>query len=255
MFFFHFFVELSLTQALNGWLIERHIEKARSGLLMMRNNDLPHSCDMSQVRKYHEINGICPGLPLLGCMLHLTHQLPNPTVKRCDFYGKLKATNLIGITVNLLENCLLPTLLNDRKCSLSEAKNVSIIRVSKNKLCSVQIRRDPVREKIMIYDANTEERLHDDHDDTPEYICSFDLLPSRGLGKNSIPPTTSFLFQKVFIEDYLTNDDCGSLSNALQILKSKNPSAFLRRITFILTVTRSARSVLFYNWNPSVFQR
>ena len=236
-------------------MIERHIEKARLGLLAGRKRSRPHSYDIIQDHKYHEVNDRCPGIPLLGCILHLTHQLPNPTVKRCDFYGQLKATSLIGITVNLLENCLLPSLLNDRKCSLSEVKNVNIIRISENKYSSIQVRRDPIREKILMYDSTTDERLCDNHDDNPEYICSFDILPSRGLGKISTPPATSFLFQNVFIEDYLTSDQRGSLSHALQILKSKNPSAFLRRITFILTVTRSARSVLFYNWNPSVFQR
>ena len=250
-----FCVELSLTQALNGWIIERHIEKTRLGLL--RKRDKIQSCygDTNQERHYEEIDDMCPGLPYLGCILHLTHQLPNPTVKRCDIYGQVKATSLIGITMNLLEHCLLPVLFNDRKCSLSEVKSVIIIRKCRNKYSSLQVRRDPIRDSVMMYDNATDERLFDNHDDTPEYICAFDLLPNRGLGKYSSPPATSFLFQKVFIEDYLTNNDPGSLCQALTILKNKNPSAFLRRITFILTVTRSARSVLFYNWNPSLFQR
>jgi hypothetical protein len=250
---FAFATELSLTQALNGWVIERHIEKARLGLLVNKHEN---SALIGQDQKYKAIDQKCPGLPHLGCILHMTHQLPNPTVKRCDFYGMLQTTSLIGLTINLLEHCLLPALFNDRKATVADVKGITILRIIRDSCSSIQCRRDPIRESVTMYDSVTEERLFDYHDDSPEYVCTFDLLSSRVFGKYSSPPATSFLFQKVFVEDYLTNEnESGSLSHALMILKSQNPSVFQRRITFILTVTKMARSALFYNWNPSVFQR
>jgi len=192
--------------------------------------------------------------------------LPHPAVQRLQFESSVRATVLAKMTFNFLERGLIQPLF-DKRLRVSDVSGLDVFRFCGKDIPKVvRFSCENHQNTVQVYDAINNSLIFDDPSDSPEYIAVFGLRQETGnmqkfdLEKRrkpqlaSSPPPSSFLFRSVFVEDHLGDGRSDSLSSAIIKLVSSSPHAFLRSVAFVIRMTKSSQSVLFYNWNPQTKQ-
>jgi hypothetical protein len=109
--------------------------------------------------------------------------------------------------------------------------------------------------RVIGVDEQSVEPVRDSPIDCPEYICFFWCEPFSGgvsADDKGILSKLSFHFRQVVIDDGSGESDGKRFIDALNALKGRNPTVFMRSLGFVLTVKRNRRSLLTYNWDPKV---
>lgn len=220
--------ELTLNQALISWCIERHLERARVGLCSIPIEILSKKDKKSD--KMLLISKLCTGLPSLGGILMKSKDLPHPGIKQFDLGGNFPATRLAILAVSCLEKAILMPVFG-RRVGIKDISGLTTIRLSHLPQIVKMRHISSDDNNISVEDSLTKSAIFDSPMDSPQYIFVYGLsketeqirrqdVQNRKKSKH-VAPSSAFLFQKVSIDDYLSDEIQGSLSNALKILMNK----------------------------------
>lgn len=248
-------IELTLNQALVSWVIERFLENASLEPLEQSEDVLP-SKNLDLMSK------LSPGLPILSTILSKGVTLPHPGVKRIGLKWCLKSVDIASLTLECLERVILGSLYDKKRVDAQDVIGLEILRFVDRESGFVTMKQiEPTIAHVMNTDNLT---AIDKSVDSPTFVVIYGLSREteimRRIGQEKrthpkgSPPFSSFLFQKVSIDDFLAKDTPGSLSNALKTVMLRKPSVFIRRISFILSVSRTELNALFYNFNPNTIE-
>jgi len=252
-------LELTLNQALTSWIIERHLERSRLGLRPFVHWENKRSNN----EKIDPINKLCIGLPCLGSILQSSCTLPHPAVKKAEFNGNIRSTEIPKLLFSLLDR-MVYTMFDGKKRHINDVNGLNILRLCGSaKPRTVHLCPLAGHQTVHTVDASTNEILLENGAMSPQYISCYGLsyetenirrdeIDRRKVSPHGIP-SSSFLFQKVsIVDDHSSRSD--SLSNALSRCMLSTPYAFMRRLATIMVVTRTKTTILFYNWNPQVYE-
>ena len=257
----HILVEMTLNQVLMGWHIERHLQNSMTSSIgtYTKNHDNPL---LSATKSRDHLNDdpidkLCPGHSYLRSLLETADYLPHPAIKKSEFKGTIKSIMISRLTMNILEQCILSTIFNEKKISVRDIRGLHIVRKSSitNSLRSVKLFRKDGSKEVTTHIIENGKDVTDCPTDSPVYICTYGLSPDTEAPRKDkrrgalAPPFTSLLFQQVATEN-LHDSSKKSLVDAVTLLKSKNPPIFYRHIAFIMIVSRTSCRILAYNWNP-----
>ena len=216
------FAELTLNQALVSWIMERYLEKVG---LAPRNQ-------LEESFRHHELNPIsklCPGLPVLTRILSEYETLPHPGIKRISLKWCAKSTEVASLTLECVERAILASLYDKKRVEAQEIMGLEMIRLVRNEAIFVNMKHGEASKPFVSNSDNL--MVLDEPTDSPQFVVVYGLskeieitrrvsLEKRTHSKN-FPPFSSFLFQKVSIDDFLAKDIPGSLSNALKTVMLK----------------------------------
>ncbi len=218
---------MTLNQALVSWVIERHLERARLGLCRLPIGIVE---DKKERNLTLPISKICPGLTSLGSFLTtVSRSFPHPAVKKLDFYCAVKATEVASLSLHCLERCILgPLFGNKKKIGAKDIVGLQMLRVCQSHTTSIDLKYSDPPKAVQVYSKDKNEVIIDRPMDSPQIIIVYGLnektekvrrkdLMERTQSQYA-PPPGSFLFQKVSIDDFLSDKMSGSLSNALNDL-------------------------------------
>ncbi len=216
--------ELTLNQALVSWITERHLELARLGQCRLHVNTLEDARSLES--KVLHISRLSPGLTSLGGILAISEKLPHPAIKKVQVSWTAKSTDLSSLTLDCLERGILLPLYGSKKIDASDVLGLRTIRVLNGSANEVKIKSvNPHGTNVM--DENNVMIL-DSPTTSPQYLIIYGLsFETEEIRRREIvertqikgaPPITTFLFQKVSIDDYLSDSVDGSLSSALKEL-------------------------------------
>ncbi len=174
------------------------------------------------------ISKICVGLPSLGGILARCKDLPHPAIKHFEFTGSFPSSQLSTISKLCLEKALLSSVFN-RRIGTKEVDGLTTIRLHGDRPQIVKMR--SIDSNVVVNDIETNDMIIDRPIDSPEYISVYGLsgetekvrrqdIDNRNKSQH-VPPSSSFLFEKVSIDDYLSGEIQGSLSNALKVLNAR----------------------------------
>ena len=239
-------VELSLSQVLVAWSIERHLEAARMGMLRHREEEAAATNSFDQ-SKLVSINRAMPGLQALEDMILIASNLPHPAIARVECQGILRATLLANLTLELLEATLYTINPKTKKYD-----GVDIIRYHSLEGASrVTIRKDsnPTSSaRIEMLGKGTE--LRDLPTSSPQYIVVYGVN-NESYNSNIHSPQNMF-FKHVFSG---IEQDASSFSQALSKIKNLKPSLFQRHLVIMVKVSRCNRTLMTYNAHPELRTR
>lgn len=242
----HKWVELSLSQALAAWNIERHLESSRLGLLQDELEECAQ-CEgnnkSSEQTKLKSLNQMLPGLPTLENMICICHDLPSPAIAMVKNVSMLRATVLANLTLELLE-AMLSSIVHKKK----NFEGVDIIRYTEERASLVNITKSKNCARVELLGRG--KVLRDKPTDSPEYIVVFGLS-----GVSQTSDIGGHLFFKQVCYQTSTQQETSAFSQALSRIKKSHPSLFQRHLVFILRVSRSARILMAYNANPQIISK
>jgi hypothetical protein len=206
-----------LNQALVSWVIERYLENASLEPLEQSKDPLP-SKNLDLMSK------LSPGLPMLTTILSKGVALPHPGVKQISLKWCLKSVDIASLTLECLEKVILGSLYDKKRVDAQDVTGLQILRFVNGESGFVTMKQiEPTRAHVMNTDNFT---AIDKSVDSPTFVVVYGLSREteimRRIGQEKrthpkgSPPFSSFLFQKVSIDDFLAKDTPGSLSNALK---------------------------------------
>jgi len=216
--YIHDWILLTLNQVARAWSIETLLS-------------------IQEKLQSHDETGQWPWHPSFSSLYEILYEasdLPHPAVRRLDFEGTMRATSLSSYTQSLLQDVVLKEMGVNLRNTEVQSTILSFRRSSKSRSSeSVSfVTRDGM---TRVYrEGNV---VHDTPVDSPCYNVFFSIVqyedgPLR-------------LFQDVAIGHGLIDPEA---QNALQEAKRLSPRSFLRSIAFFITVSRTERSLLLYNW-------
>lgn len=213
-----------------AWVVERHLERTRLGLLHLPIGTLEDNKERNTNRTL-PISKICPGLPSLGGILTSISHLPHPAVKKLEFPCTVKATEVASLSLNCLERGILGPLFGNKKVGAKDVAGLQTLRLCQSLASLVELKHADPSKVVQVYDKDTSDLILDRPMDSPQIIVVYGLneitekVRRKDLMESTqsqyAPPIGSFLFQKVSFDDYLADKIPGSLSYALGVLKSK----------------------------------
>lgn len=213
-----------------SWVIERHLERARLGLLHFPIQTIEDQGGQN-ANLTLPVSRICQGLPSLAGILSSTFNLPHPAVKKLDFPCRVKTTELASLFLNCLERGVLSPLFGSKKVGAKDIAGLQTLRLCKSHSSLVELKHLEPFKYVQVYDKDTGSLIVDRPMDSPQFIAVYGLnevtekvrrkdILEKTQSQFSVPPG-SFLFQKVSVDDYLDDRIPGSLSNALKELTLK----------------------------------
>ena len=256
-------LQLTLNQALIGWLSERMFERSYFGHL--RPTEEP-SIDKFDTKQNMLVDALCPGLLAFKSTFESSCNLPHPCILKFETSGVIRSSAVATMTLDLLENCILAPLVENKMISIIEdddcskqlfterlRNNLKIIRLSRSARPNVaQMKWQANGRKKAAVSISSKNRglrkVEDSPVDCPEYICFF-ALAERDLNINSIDAQLR-LYREVVIHDGIS--ERSESIKILQSVKKQSPEAFMRSFGFILSVKRNSRRLWIYNWNPKL---
>lgn len=198
--------ELTLNQAILSWVMERHLE-----------------------RSTHSLRSFLPDT-IIGFknIVQASNQIPHPALKSVEFSGNVKSTEIPKLVFVLLE-CLITTLFDGKKRQIHELHGLQTFRFcGDSKPRPVRLFPTSSNQTVHAVDFSTNELIPDNPAINPQYMSSFGLsieteklLRSEISNRKKSPhtvPYSSFLFQKVFVDDRMESD---SVTIALKKLMSR----------------------------------
>lgn len=265
----------SLNQVLVAWSIERHVEKSQGGLFKQPFRigqccNSPQSMSISHRDRGQGVDKECVGLPGLLSILNSSYHLPHPAIQRLKLDGTMQAPSLAKLTLDLLQQCILPPLLNEKVQwrALFDLPQLSIIRTSNTlEPRQVNLACESPRNGSQVVAVHKVDGqvIQDAQIDCPEYICfyCFRQYPRRAgepdvmidPQNNAHPHLSSFMFREVMVDEGMDDRRACAFSEILTALKTSAPSLFQRSLVFILCVGRESRSLFTYNWEPSKLEK
>lgn len=241
-------VELSLSQVLVAWSIERHLDAARIGLLRHTGEEAAENestCTDTEQSKLESINQTIPGLQALEDMILVASELPHPAIVRVECRSMLRATVLATHTLDLL-NAILSTIAPKMKT----CGGVDIVRYAAPEGASlVNIGKDNTSDSncVRVESMGRGKELKDQPTSSPEYIAVFGL--NRESHKSSIDSPQNMFFKHVFSG---IEQDTFAFSQALSQIKNARPSLFQRHLVFVVKASRYSRILMTYNAHPQL---
>ena len=258
---------LTLNQVVAAWLIERHIQRSRTGLLSpcLRQEEPPgpnNIVDVARERRLREIDKLCPGLPELIDVLRSSAELPHPAVKTLEFNTVMMASSVASHTVGLLRDCILKNLSSGKATDpsiISLATNTVVIRSSrgdKSQVVTLVPKRDSLSPSVSLELGMSDRKaISDSPIDCPEYVCYFCWESYSDANKERSRDEVPMVFPEVIIGDVVRDRRPSLFSQRLIELKQRFPSTFLRSFAFILSVKRNRQTLTMYNWDPKLVSK
>jgi len=251
---------LTLNQALVAWVTERMLERSFYNLLRPIKE---HSINQFDIKQKVLMDTLCPGLPAVKNILESSYDLPHAAIMRYDNAGVIRSSAVATLTLDLLENCILGPLFENKMIGLLDGDERSKRLLSEKLNSNLRIIRLSRSEKPHIahlkWNANGRKKssvsissksgalriVEDSPVDCPEYICFFSLA-ERDRNIKAIDSHLR-LYREVVIHDGISEK-----SESIELLESvreKSPQAFMRSFAFIFSVRRNSRRLWMYNWN------
>ena len=205
-------VELSLSQVLAAWTIERHLEGSRLGVLKNTQKGCSEGCEMTKRSKLEALNQALPGLTALEEMMSIAIELPHPAIVRVQNKHILRATTLAYHTLELMEKAILGSIFNQKIIPMP-FEGVDIIRCT-DRAYLVNITRDYVARNIARVEMLGKKRtLIDKPSDNPEYICVFGLGKDDECKQSSPGINASHMFFKeIFVQRPTSSQETSAFS-------------------------------------------
>ena len=259
-------LHLSFNQALISWVSERMFERSDFGVL---RPIIEPGADKFDVKQNLMVDTLCPGLLAFRKIFESSCNLPHPCIMKFENSGVIRSSSIATSTLDLLENCILAPLVENKMiCPIEKDdgpkrlhsetldKNLKIIRLSRSEKPSITRIKWQARGRkkaAVSIDSNSGSlrRVKDSPVDCPEYICFF-ALAERDSNVRSIDAQLR-LYREVVIHDGISEKS--ESIEVLQSVKKQNPEAFLCSFGFMLSVRRNIRRLWIYNWNPKLAQR
>ncbi|KAL7554217.1 hypothetical protein ACHAWF_017632 [Thalassiosira exigua] len=240
----HKWVELSLSQVIMAWSIERHIESACLGLL--RVEPQRSHCETTEEAKVKALNQALPGITVLEDLLKHSSALPHPAIVSVQKETTLRSTILAKLTLDMLE-AILNLIVNKQ----SIFKWAHIVRFTDNDGASLVNITHSEKNSARVELSGERKVVTDKPTDSVEYIAVFGLNGAMGREEpgNSDMKSNHF-FKHVNVQVSTSTAEASAFSQALSRLVDANPSLLDRRIALMLKVSRSARTLMTYNVNP-----
>lgn len=239
-FFLHSqWLELSLSQVVAAFCIERHIESSQLGLLHHAHNI---DKDCLERSKLESLNRVYPGLPAFEDMMMIAHNMPHPVITRVEHKSMLRAINLADITLDLFES-----MINSLASKKKSSDAIDILRYNLHRGYSVvTMRKDKTHGCARVELSTSGAVIRDKPTDCPEYIVVFGL--SRESLKSNINTPMNLFFKQVFPQ----SDESSPFFQALSCVKLAKPSLFQRHLVLIIRISRSTRTLVTFNVNPDL---
>lgn len=259
-------LHLTLNQALVAWITERLIERSFFNLCRPIEDSVIHQFQLNQKG---QVESLCPGLSAIHGIFESSHSLPHPAIMRHENSGVISSSAIATLTLELLENCILGPLVENKMIALIDtdtrskgllseklSPNLRIIRLSRSEKPHIANLKWNVsgRKKAAISISSKKgifRAVEDSPVDCPEYICFF-TLAERDPNIKSIDAQLR-LYREVVIHDGISEKS--ESIDLLESVKKRTPQAFTRSFGFILSVKRDARRLWAYNWNPKLVKR
>ena len=251
-------IQLSLTQSLLSWSIERHLENSRKGIMAPTNRRLEQSSNSSNLHEKwaKDLENACPGILLFHSILDFGSKLPHPAICKVQSTTLLRGC-IARVTIELLERAILGPIFGDgRKYLAVSAHNVAIFRSTElEKPHQVKLSRGKQDGEAHVTDVFGKS-IADQKSLDVEYNIVFGLRCQKDCvcfdeEAFGLAPATAKVFREVIIESSHGADTTEFEARVAEI-KAQKPSAFVRSLAFLLTVNRTAQTVLAYNWHPTV---
>lgn len=243
-------VELSLSQVLAAWSIERHLEAARMGMLRHRGEaavKYESICDNSEQVKIDSINQTIPGLQAMEDMIMIASDLPHPAIARVECQGMMRATLLANLTLDVLD-AILSTIIPKTKTydgvdiiRYNSLEGASIVNIRKGIIPTSSARVELLGKETEVTDPPTS---------SPQYIVIFGMNSESD--KSIIQSPQNMFFKHVFSG---IEQDTFSFSQALSKVKNLKPSLFQRNLVFMVKISRCNRTLMTYNAHPQLRAR
>jgi hypothetical protein len=259
-------LHLTLNQALVGWITERMFERSYFGSTRPLVKPVVEICDVKQNML---VDALCPGLLTFRSIFESSCNLPHPCIMKLENSGVVRSSSVATLTLDLLENCILAPLFENKMISLIESDdyskqllsrrlstNLTIIRFSRSeKPHAAQIKWQTSGGKraavLLSSKGGVLRTVEDSPVDCPEYICFFALSERDGNVKGI--DSQLRLYREVVIHDGISEKS--ESIKILQSVKKQTPEAFFRSFGFMLSVKRNTRRLWTYNWNPKLVNR
>ena len=270
----HQWIELTFNQALSGWLIEQRIKRiihnTRVGLKIQNEAFISLKRPESEgagnnIERSKETKLICDDFATLQDILVQVYHVPAPTIQKIDQRNILQSVITARLTLDILEHAIFCSLYGEKRQSLGDHKEITILRLEKRDDPKVvRLIRLPIGNSVRIMDhsSSKSKTLYDAPTDSPEYVCVY-TMPNQRNQTDSVVGNTSkdlikssmMLFSEVKVEgNNIENKASDSMVQALAFLKSAKSDVFIRSISFVLWIGRTRQSLYTYNWNPRIFQ-
>lgn len=215
-------LELTLNQALVSWIVERYLEKTSIGPI--ESSEDPVAC-----KNPYLLSKLCPGLPALTRLLSKGEALPHPGIKYISLKWSVRSVDVASLTLECLEKVVLASLYDKKRVDAQDVTGLELLRLANGESGFVNMKQTEsarahvvIKENLMVIDKPIA---------SPTYVAVYGLSREteimRRIGQEKrthskgSPPLSSFLFQKVSIDDFLAKDTPGSLSNALKTVMLK----------------------------------
>ncbi|KAL3795130.1 hypothetical protein HJC23_007358 [Cyclotella cryptica] len=243
----HQWVELSLSQVLIAWSIERHMYISRNEPAAgefkaheAREKEHPTKTDNQRL----EVWKLVPDFPAFEDMMRIASELPHPAIVTATQQKMIRTTSLATLTLQMNE-MILGVLC--QKAKMNFVPGVSIIRCS-NTASIVVIKRNAKSKNSIQIESRSGTKIRDRAMESPEYISVF------GLGlfdQSSVINVSQLFFKETFC--LRPTQETSTFSQALSIIKKRWPALFTRHLAFILRVSKSCRTLFAYNMHPQVW--
>lgn len=171
------------------------------------------------------ISALCPGCPSLGGILSVCETLPHPAIKKINLNWTANATELASLTLECLERGILSSLYGSKKIDSNDVIGLTTMRLQTGIPSLVRMKQLDNAVQVL---SKGNMMLFDSPIESPQYIAVYGLSgETEKVRRNDVeentqskgaPPISSFLFQKVFIDHYLSDENPGSLSTALKFV-------------------------------------
>jgi hypothetical protein len=258
-------IELTLNQVMTAWSFERHLERSRTGMLLLS----PHFRSQSNFEREDRekaLDSFCRGLPSLIRMAKIASDLPHPGFEMVSIGEPVRATILAKLTLDILERAILNLMFNEKKVNLDDCPDMVILRLCKGQEQRlVHLSRDSSRKGVCLADKNdlSMKTLKDTPLLSPEYVCIFgfdkEFSADTRPGDIDTPPKTRFkppdsahLFSNVLVGRTTNGSKSKIIHDSIMRLMKQSPSVFRRSMLFVLSVSRTSRDLLSYNFNPQL---
>jgi len=209
---------------LAAWVTERHLERARLGLRRLPIGTLEGTLETCA----SSISALCPGCPSLGGILSVCEALPHPAIKKITFNWTANATELASLTLDCLERGILSSLYGSKRVDANDVIGLTTMRLQKGIPSLVRMKQLDNAVQVL---SKGNMMLFDSSIESPQYIAVYGLSEEtekvrrkdmdESTQSKGAPPISSFLFQKVIIDHYLSDEIPGSLSSALKSVMLK----------------------------------
>ena len=164
-----------------------------------------------------------------GKIVQNMFDLPHPAMRKVEFNGNVKATDMSKLVFNILDH-LINAIFDGKKYHLNEINSIQTVRFcGKTSPCLVRLLSIPGHQAVHTIDLSSNELIQDNPAMNIQYISSFGLnIESEKLWRDEketrkksrlTVPSSCFLFEKVCLGDDHT--PIGSLSNATMKLKKR----------------------------------